>query len=54
MKPLKNAHTSNKKLGMGDNYGSGIKNNMGKMREDSMGVNDLPKKSLLKPPKKLA
>ncbi len=54
MKPLKNAHTPNTKLGMGDSYGSGLKNKIGKMREDSMGMNDVPKKSLMKPPKKLA
>lgn len=54
MKPLKNAHTANTKLGMGDHYGSGVKNKMGRMREDSMGMNELPKKSLMKPPKKLA
>ncbi len=50
----KEAHTSPTKIGMGDNYGSGIKNKVGTMREDSMGMNAVPKKSLSKPPKKLA
>jgi len=54
MKPPKTAHTSNKKIGMGDNYGTGIKNKIGKMRDDSMGMNSVPPKKLLKPPKSLA
>lgn len=54
MKALKNAHTPNTKLGMGDHYGSAVKNKVGRMREDSMGMNDVPQKKLSKPPKKLA
>ena len=48
------AHTSPNKIGMGDNYGSAIKNRVGRMREDSMGMNEVPQKKLVKPPKKLA
>lgn len=32
MKKLKNAHTSNTKLGQGDFYGTGVKNPMAKSR----------------------
>lgn len=52
-KALKNAHTSNSKIGMGDNYGSGIKNKMGRSR-DVMGMKPLSQKKLGKPPKSLA
>lgn len=48
------AHTSPKKFGMGDNYGSAIKQKVGRMREDSMGMNEVPQKKLSRPPKKLA
>lgn len=54
MKPLKNAHTPNTKLGMGDNYGSGIKNKVGKVREDTLGMRDVTPAKLKKPPKSLA
>lgn len=53
-KPLKNAHTSNSKYGMGDNYGTGIKAKLGKMRDDSMGLNAVTPKRLKTPPKNLA
>ncbi len=47
------AHVANTKYGMGDNYGSGIRNKVGKMRE---GPGNYPvKQSKLKsPPKALA
>jgi len=54
MKPLKNAHTPNTKIGMGDNYGSAIKNKIGKMREDSMGMTAVTPAKLKKPPRSLA
>lgn len=54
IKPLKNAHTPNTKYGMGDHYGSGVKNNVGKMRENSMGHIDVSLKKLKVPPKKVA
>lgn len=47
------AHTANTKYGMGDNYGSGIRNKVGIMRE-GMGIKPLGKKKLGKPPRSLA
>lgn len=46
------AHTMMTKHGMGDYYGSGIKNPMGKVR-DGMGINPLTPKMLKKPPRSL-
>lgn len=57
MKAIKaptSAHTSKTKYGMGDNYGTSIKNKVGKMREDSMGAIDVSLKKLKSPPKKIA
>jgi hypothetical protein len=57
MKPLKapkQAHTSNSKIGMGDNYGTGVRQKFGKMREDSMGMIEVTPKKLKKPPRSLA
>lgn len=54
MKPLKNAHTPNTKLGVGNNYGTGAKQPLGKMREDSMGMIAVTPKKLKKPPRSLA
>lgn len=48
------AHVANTKYGMGDNYGQGIKAKIGKMRDDSMGLNLLSQKKLKTPPKGLA
>lgn len=48
------AHVANTKYGMGDNYGTGIKAKIGKVREDTMGVNALPPKKLKIAPKSLA
>lgn len=53
VKPLKNSHTANTKFGMGDSYGSGVKNPMGKLR-DGMAVKPLSSKKVKKPPKSLA
>ena len=53
IKSLKNSHTSNSKLGMGDNYGTGIKQKVGKMRE-GMGQVSLSKKKVGIPPKSVA
>jgi hypothetical protein len=50
----KQAHTANTKYGMGDNYGTGIKAKLGRMRDDSMGMIALTPKKLKKPPKNLA
>ncbi len=57
MKPIKapkTAHTANTKFGMGDNYGSGIKQKVGRVREDTMGMMNVTPKKLSKPPKSLA
>lgn len=40
------AHTQNVRFGMGDNYGSGVKNPVGKMRSDSVGYRPVSKKQL--------
>ena len=55
-KPGKNkfAHTANTPYGMGDNYGTGIKAKLGKMRSDSMGQAYLSPTKLKKPPKSVA
>lgn len=48
------AHTANTPYGMGDNYGTGIRAKLGKMRENSMGANYLSKKKLRTPPTSVA
>lgn len=52
-KAPKKAHTSNSKTGMGDYYGTGIRNPLGKMR-DGMGMYEVTPVKLKKPPKSLA
>jgi hypothetical protein len=47
----KQAHTANTKYGMGDNYGTGIRAKIGRMRDDSMGMMDVTPKKLKTPPK---
>jgi len=54
MKPLREAHTPNTKKGMGDYYGTSIKNPVGKMRSDSVGMSRVSTPGLKKPPRKLA
>jgi hypothetical protein len=54
MKKFKEAHSSGKKFGMGDHYGTGVKNKVGKMREDSLGANAVVPKKLKIPPKSVA
>ena len=54
IKPNKTAHTANTKYGMGDYYGTGVKQPMGIMREDQLSFNSVKKKNLGKPPKALA
>ncbi len=49
----KPAHTSKAKFGMGDFYGTSIKQPIGKIRE-GVGINPVSKKKLGKPPKSLA
>lgn len=48
------AHTANTAYGMGDNYGTGVKAKLGRMREDSMGMMHVTPKQLKTPPKNLA
>jgi hypothetical protein len=45
------SHTANAKYGMGDNYGTGIKAKLGKVRDDTVGMVKLSKKKLGTPPK---
>lgn len=52
-KALKTAHTSNSKFGMGDYYGQGVKNPIGRLRTDMIMFQKAPKK-INKPPKSLA
>ncbi len=47
------AHVANTKYGMGDNYGSGIRNKVGKMREGPGNYPVKPSK-LKSPPRSLA
>lgn len=66
MKAPKSAHTSNTKkasgdwhvshtsMGMGDYYGTGVKQKLGRMRDDSMGMIAVTPKKLKKPPRSLA
>ncbi len=48
------AHTSNSPYGMGDHYGTGIKQKLGRIREDTLGMNDVTPNKLKVPPKSLA
>ena len=50
-KPVKQAHTANTKYGMGNNYGTGIRAKLGKVRDDTVGMVKLSKKKLGTPPK---
>ena len=45
------AHTANTKYGMGDNYGTGIRAKLGKVRDDTVGMVKLNKKKVGTPPK---
>lgn len=56
MKKPKNipAHTSNTGKAMGDHYGTGVRNPIGKIRDMSQGFNPVPKSKLKKPPRSLA
>lgn len=62
MKPLKSggvskikqAHSSPKKKGSPDSYGSGVKNPVGKMKRSALDFGYVTPKELKKPPKSLA
>jgi hypothetical protein len=47
-------HTSNNKIGMGDFYGTAIKQKVGRMRDNQLGYMDATPKQLKTPPKSLA
>jgi len=51
--PNKFAHTPNTQYGMGDNYGTGTKNKVGRMRS-GWGLEETPISKLKKPPRSLA
>ena len=53
-KKLKQFHTASKQIGMGDFYGSGVKNPVGKVLYDSVNNTRVSKNNLAKAPKKLA
>ncbi len=50
----KEAHTSPNKIGMGDYYGTGIKQKVGRVRDGSFGMDTVSQKDFGKPPKSLA
>jgi len=54
LKPKKESHCADTKYGMGDYYGTGIKQKVGRIRNDSVGGNPVVPKKLKKPPKSLA
>lgn len=57
MKKLKKGrewHASSSKIGMGDYYGTAIKNPQAKIVDNSMGYKSMNPKALKKPPKSLA
>lgn len=53
VKVPKQAHTSNSKFGMGDHYGTGIRQKIGRMR-DGTGMEEISPKKLKTPPRGLA
>jgi len=48
------AHTPNTPYGMGDHYGTGIKAKVGRMREDSLGMNAVTPRKLKTAPRSFA
>jgi hypothetical protein len=52
-KPKKEAHASSSQIGMGDFYGSGVKQSLGRIREDFFN-NPVNRKAVKKAPKTLA
>ena len=55
-KPGKNrfAHVQNTQFGMGDNYGMGVKNRIGKVRRSYSNQSEMTKRQLKTPPRSLA
>lgn len=54
LRHTKEWHAPNSKIGMGDYYGTAIKNPQGRIRDDSMGYKSMNLSDLKKPPKSLA
>lgn len=57
MKKLKtpmNSHTSKSKIGMGDHYGSGIRQKVGTIKRDYLNSSESLSKKYGKPPRSLA
>ena len=48
------AHTSKSKVPFGDNYGTGIRQKIGRMRGDTVGYRPASKKQMGTPPRSLA
>ena len=48
------SHTPNTPYGMGDHYGTGVKQKLGRVREDTLVMNAVTPKNLKIPPKSLA
>ena len=48
------AHTAPTKYGMGDYYGTGQKNPIGRVRDATVGFRPVNRKQMAKPPKSLA
>ena len=53
-KPSADWHCSRDSVGVGDYYGTGVKNKVGKMRSDSVGIVPVSKKGLNRSPRSLA
>lgn len=53
IKPNRFAHTANTEHGMGDHYGTGLRQPLAKMR-DGMGMKEIASKKMKNPPKSLA
>ena len=49
--PKQEAHTAPYRFGMGDHYGTGHKNPMGRMRDGSVGYRPVTAGRMRKPPK---
>ncbi len=54
LKPSKEWHSANAKFGMGDFYGTGIKQKVGRVRDDYMSTKAVTPRKLKTPPKSLA
>lgn len=53
-KTYKQSHTAGSQKGLGDYYGTGVRQPLGRVRGDTVGMFALSKEQLGKPPKSLA